>query len=408
MTDTPPHPSSSSSSRKHRHSRESPFREEIVYFRNSAGNMLKGYLLSKWNDSPYSSPHHQKPNHSPYPLPVHPHPHAPPSALHFASTITTPSTSPPSNSSSPSASPPSVSPRTPSLLQSSLIIDAPTTSFSTPSSPSSHPSPPLPLSFPSLPSPPRCLLLCHGMAAHSQWGFLPSLAESLLREVPSVASVLRFDFTGCGGSEGEFEYGGYGRQVSDIGSAAAWMRGRGYAVWGLVGHSMGGNAVLLYAAEHHDVPHVVNLSARYRMTRGLPFGSDQLTALQESGFFYWRPKGTGMGEVKVTQSTINERLSLDMDAVRRITARVLTVHGVDDTAIPVEDAHSLAELIAHHTLRTLDDADHNYTTEQARLLMITTVSEWLSKASQPVTPHSPMRTVTNATPTHPPALLNGS
>jgi hypothetical protein len=55
------------------------------------------------------------------------------------------------------------------------------------------------------------------------------------------------------------------------------------------------------------------------------------------------------------------------------------VHGNGDVVIPVEDAHRYAELIGNHTLRTLDDADHNYTTQQARLLMITTVCEWLSK-----------------------------
>ena len=236
------------------------------------------------------------------------------------------------------------------------------------------------------------------MAASSVWGFLPELADSLLKEVPGISAVLRFDFTGCGQSEGAFEYGGYASQVSDIGAAVATMRGRGYAVWGLVGHSMGGNSVLLYASDHPDIPHIVNLSARYRMTRGLPFGPEQLSALQSQGWFMWRPKGVQMGEVRVTQQTMNERLTLDMDVVRRISARTLTVHGTGDTVIPVADAHSYAELVPLHTLRTIDDADHNYTTEGSRLLMITTVVEWLSKggreslgSSPALTPVSPAR-----------------
>ena len=242
--------------------------------------------------------------------------------------------------------------------------------------------------------PPRVVVVCHGMAAHCNWGFLPSLSESILQEVPYTHAVFRFDFTGCGASEGEFQYGGYASQVADIAAAVSLLRGRGFAVQALVGHSMGANAVLLYASDHHDVPNIVSISARYQMTRGLPFGPEQLAALQDKGWFVWRPKeSAGLGgerEVRVTQQTMNERLSLDMDCVRRVAVRdeatgvfrvrVLTVHGNSDVVIPVEDAHRYAELIGNHTLRTLDDADHNYTTQQARLLMITTVCEWLSKS----------------------------
>ena len=401
MTDLPlplPHPPPATNTtsplpppppRKHRHSRESPFREEPLSFRNSAGLALQGIVTSKPTD------------HPPTPLRG-----GGGGGGGGGSVVSTPSGSPPSQSQSPT--PRSYSPSTPSLLSSLLPPDPlpplthhhnphtplPSTPPLSPSSTSNSSPTPIsssthsPLLTPPPPPPPRLIILCHGMAVSSSWGFLPSLSTSLLHEVPGVSAVLRFDFTGCGGSEGEFEYGGYARQVGDIGAAVQAMRARGYQVWALVGHSMGGNAVLLYASEHPgDIPQVVNISARYHMTRGLPFGADQLQALQALGYFMWRPKGVGvgvgglegLGEVRVTQQTMNERLTLDMDCVRRITARVLTVHGTADTTIPVADAHRYAELIPHHTLRTLDDADHNYTTSHARLLMITTVCEWLSK-----------------------------
>ena len=236
------------------------------------------------------------------------------------------------------------------------------------------------------------------MAVHSQWGFIPELCDSVLKEVSGISAVFRFDFTGCGQSEGEFDYGGYRKQVADIGSAVAAVRARGYAVHALIGHSMGGNSVLLYAASHpNDIPAIVNINCRYQMTRGLPFGPDQLTALQQHGFFDWKPRGTTLDTVRVTQETINERLSLDMDCVRKIASRdesgqyrvrVLTVHGNNDTVVPVQDAHRFAELINNHTLRTLDDCDHNYTTQQAKLMLITTVCEWMSKENTADKRHS--------------------
>ena len=249
-----------------------------------------------------------------------------------------------------------------------------------------------PLSFP-VPSPPlaapRVAIVCHGMAVHSQWGFLPELCDAVLKEVSGMSAVLRFDFTGCGQSEGQFDFGGYRKQTDDIQAAVAAMRARGYAVHALLGHSMGGNCVLLHSSAHPDIPNVVNISGRYAMTRGLPFGPEQLASLQQQGWFDWKPRGALVDSVRVTQETINERLSLDMDCARRIGSsrdelghyrvRVLTVHGNNDAQVPVQDAHQYAELISNHTLRTLDDCDHNYTTPQAKLMLVTTVCEWMSK-----------------------------
>ena len=444
--------------RRSRHSRaESAFREEPIAFRNSAGLLLRGTLLYRWNESPFSSPlhsqqqqqgggHKQQPHFAPHsPTPIHTVP------LFPFSVASTPSSSPPSACSQPNST--TLSPSTPSALTTALAdlkIDTPTLSRATsrttspvgsphhvgrhsngslsltasptsayhpvaggssPPSPSFasaltspasisaqlFPAPTAPVTQPpssishsvSLPSSaPRVVIVCHGMAVHSQWGFIPELCDGVLKEVSGVAAVFRFDFTGCGASEGEFEFGGYNKQLDDIHYAVTTMRARGYAVHALVGHSMGGNCVLLYAASHHDIPNIVNINGRYQMTRGLPFGPEQLTALQQHGWFAWTPRGATLDSVRVTQETINERLSLDMDCVRRIAlkddnghyrVRVLTVHGNNDAVVPVQDAHQYAELINNHTLRTLDDCDHNYSTQQAKLMLVTTVCEWMSR-----------------------------
>ena len=455
-----------SESRRHRHSRaESAFREESVVFRNSAGLLLRGTLLYRWSESPFSSPQHAQHAHNShkahhYSTPYSPAPIStvpPPFPFSIAST---PSSSPPSDSSHPNST--TLSPSTPSALSTALAdlkIDTPTLSrassrnsspvgspqhavrrtngsLSVTASPPStyHPvagsgGPPSP-SFASaltppqaasaqlvlqqqppatpplsstpqpvpLPAPaPRVVIVCHGMAVHSQWGFIPELCDSMLKEVAGLSAVFRFDFTGCGQSEGDFDFGGYSKQLDDIHCAVAAMRSRGYAAHALVGHSMGGNCALLYASSHHDIPNIVNINGRYQMTRGLPFGPEQLTALQQQGWFIWKPRGATLDTVKVTQETINERLSLDMDCVRRIATkdeyghyrvRVLTVHGNNDAVVPVQDAHQYAELINNHTLRTLDDCDHNYSTQQAKLMLVTTVCEWMSREAASEKRHS--------------------
>src|SRR5258708_14773170 len=60
----------------------------------------------------------------------------------------------------------------------------------------------------------------------------------------SGIAVLRFDFTGLGGSEGEFANTTFSSNVADLVAAAAWLRSEHAAPAILVGHSLGGAAVL--------------------------------------------------------------------------------------------------------------------------------------------------------------------
>ena len=57
-------------------------------------------------------------------------------------------------------------------------------------------------------------------------------------------------------------------QVQDMADACEYVRGLGRRVSCLLGHSKGGTNALLFAAEHHDVPKIVNLSGRFRPREG--------------------------------------------------------------------------------------------------------------------------------------------
>src|SRR6266571_2054796 len=61
-------------------------------------------------------------------------------------------------------------------------------------------------------------------------------------------AVLRFDFTGLGGSAGEFANTNFSSNVADLVAAADWLRNEHQAPAILVGHSLGGAAVLAAAA----------------------------------------------------------------------------------------------------------------------------------------------------------------
>src|SRR5262245_30526831 len=74
-------------------------------------------------------------------------------------------------------------------------------------------------------------------------------------------AVLRFDFTGIGGSEGEFANTNFSSNVQDLVAAADYLRKNHAAPALLIGHSLGGAAVLAAAPQVPDATAVVTIGA---------------------------------------------------------------------------------------------------------------------------------------------------
>ena len=73
--------------------------------------------------------------------------------------------------------------------------------------------------------------------------------------------VLRFDFTGLGSSEGEFANTNFSSNVDDLVRAAGWLREHRQAPKILIGHSLGGAAVLAAAGRIDEVQAVATIGA---------------------------------------------------------------------------------------------------------------------------------------------------
>src|SRR5437667_10273140 len=74
-------------------------------------------------------------------------------------------------------------------------------------------------------------------------------------------AVLRFDFTGLGSSEGDFANSTFSSNVADLVLAANHLRGTRKAPAILIGHSLGGAAILAAAAQIPDAKAVVAIAA---------------------------------------------------------------------------------------------------------------------------------------------------
>ncbi|KAK3014721.1 hypothetical protein RJ639_008391 [Escallonia herrerae] len=215
------------------------------------------------------------------------------------------------------------------------------------------------------------VILCHGFRATKEHETIVNLAVALEKK---GISAFRFDFAGNGESEGSFQFGNYWREADDLHAVIEHFKGKNRVIPAILGHSKGGNVVVLYASKYHDIPTVVNVSGRYNLERGIEerLGRDFLQRIKKDGFIDVTSK-TGQVYFRVTEEGLIDRLNTNMhEASLRIDkgCRVLTVHGSADEVIPVEDAFEFAKLIPNHKLHVIEGANHGYTSHQAELASV--------------------------------------
>jgi alpha/beta superfamily hydrolase len=212
------------------------------------------------------------------------------------------------------------------------------------------------------------VILCHGYASTKDSPIIAFLAKELSgRQI----STLRFDFAGNGESQGVFQFANYMSEVQDLRCAVIYVREVLHkTVTAIVGHSKGGNVVLLYGAAFDDVPLIVNVCGRFDLTRGIVerYGEETIEKLQKLGQVEMEVRTDGGSKVKfmLTKQDLHERRSINMqEACQKITiAEVLTVHGTDDQTVPVEDAQAFSRCIRQHQLQLVNGGDHNFKSPQ--------------------------------------------
>ncbi|KAB2077090.1 hypothetical protein ES319_A06G080000v1 [Gossypium barbadense] len=160
------------------------------------------------------------------------------------------------------------------------------------------------------------------------------------------------------------------------------QKGESHVVSAILGHSKGGNVVLLYASKYQDLRIVVNVSGRYDLKRGIAerLGEDFIEIIKKDGHIDVKNK-TGGIEYRVTEEALMDRLRTDMlEACLKIDkeCRVLTVHGSADEIISIEDALEFAKVIPNHQLHIIEGANHGYTSHQTELA--STVVKFIASA----------------------------
>ena len=191
-------------------------------------------------------------------------------------------------------------------------------------------------------------------------------------------AVLRFDFTGLGMSDGEFENTNFSSNVQDLVAAAAYLRQTRAAPQLLIGHSLGGAAVLVAAGQIPEVAAVATIGAP----------ADAEHVIENFAADVGRIEAEGAAEVTLAgrKFTIRKQFIDDVretELGERIAAMkkpLMVMHAPRDETVGIENASAIF-LAARHpkSFISLDDADHLLSRPEDAVFVADTLAAWAAR-----------------------------
>ena len=200
------------------------------------------------------------------------------------------------------------------------------------------------------------VIFCHGLFSTKDGYKITSLAEDI---VAAGYTLLTFDFSFVGESDGKIEDLSVLQEVKDLECAAAFFLGSGIDELHLVGSSMGGAVSLLYCAGSGvSVKSLTLIATPLDLRRLLEdnTGIRDMAALPEDGV-------TSIDGISIKNGFFREAARIDLtEAAAGVEAPALIVHGARDRVVNVTDAYLLAALLkGDRKLVIVSDGDHHLT-----------------------------------------------
>ena len=190
--------------------------------------------------------------------------------------------------------------------------------------------------------------------------------------------VVRFDFTGLGRSEGEFAESHFSGNVADLLAVQEYMKKNYEVPCLLVGHSLGGAAVLVAASQLDAIKAVATI--------GAPANVSHVKHLFSHGAHEIPADENVQVNIGGRPFTINNEFVLDFDktdlpkTVKNLRKPLLILHSPTDTIVGIENARELY-VNAHHpkSFVSLDSADHLLTNERDSRYAGNIIGTWVER-----------------------------
>ena len=191
-------------------------------------------------------------------------------------------------------------------------------------------------------------------------------------------AVLRFDFTGLGSSDGDFANTNFSSNVSDLVAAAAWLREKHEAPKLLIGHSLGGAAVLAAAAEIPEAVAVATIGAPFEPAHVKGLLAPALPAIEASGEAEVELAGR---KFRVQKQFLEDIVSRNnRDSIANLRKALLIFHSPRDTTVSIDNAAQIFMAAKHpKSFVSLDDADHLLTRREDAAYVAAVLAAWAGR-----------------------------
>ncbi len=207
---------------------------------------------------------------------------------------------------------------------------------------------------------------------------IPAARRISARLAAMGIAVLRFDFTGLGHSEGEFANTTFTSNVEDLIAAAHYLAGRDMAPALLIGHSLGGAAVLRARAGIPSIKAVVTLGAPADPGHVSHHFEQALPEIEQEGSAEVSLGGRPFRIGKAFVDDISEAALTP--SVADLKAALLILHAPRDETVSIDNASTLFMAAKHpKSFVTLDDADHLITRASDAEYAADVISAWVSR-----------------------------
>ena len=191
-------------------------------------------------------------------------------------------------------------------------------------------------------------------------------------------AVLRFDFTGLGNSDGDFANTNFSSNLQDLVAAARWLEQNHSAPSMLIGHSLGGAAVLAAA---QSIPTIKAL-----VTIGAPATAEHVEHLFESSKEEIMTREQALVDLAGRQFTIKKQFLddisryNDVEHISNLGKALLVFHSPVDTTVSIDEAAKIYSAAKHpKSFISLDKADHLLSRRQDSEYVSEVIASWAGR-----------------------------
>ena len=219
------------------------------------------------------------------------------------------------------------------------------------------------------------VLFAHCFTCNKDFFAVRNIANALSK---NGYGVLRFDFTGLGESEGEFAESNFSGNVEDLLSAAKFLEKEHHAPSLLIGHSLGGAAVIFAAENLPSVKAVATIGAPSSQSHVTHLLEDELSEIQKNG------KATvnlGGRKFTIKEQFLDDLKSRDLKTVvKDLEKAILVMHSPQDKVVEIKNAEELYIAARHpKSFVSLDGADHLLTKTSDSEYAGEVIAAWASR-----------------------------